>query len=703
MGRAMKPQSELPGLATQLVSTFILVVILTAVTAGLPAIWLFRQQLDRQAWTQVEQGLQAAKALYHAKQSEVANFATLTAQRPTMQGLLMQDDRSALQNYLKTLQSGAGFDIVVVCGSNGQVLASTLETPSTNLCEDWKQDGFQLVSSEISSQAWLTASQPLVNAINQSEEVIVGLELNNDFATLMQAQTGLAHTLIADGQIIASSFEVDPKNLRASLLPAISQESSTNIGPIKYKLNGQSYYATRVILDASSLQAEVALQVSDIATTQNRLIGILVGSIVIVALMGSILGVFLTRRISRPLESLAKIASGFSEGDLGSPVRFNAGVREIVEVSQALEKARGDLLNTMEELRRERDWTSHLLESIVEGIVTLDEQTRITFFSRGAERITGWDREQVLHHFCNDYFKLLDGDGSFTQFLPQRGEKTILNVEMANGHQSILSVTGAELSFSEAGEIQRAFVFRDVSEEESIHRLLGQFLANVSHEFRTPLSALAASIELLLDQARELNPSELEELLNSLHLSALSLQNLVDNLLESTSIETGHFRVSSRPYDLGKIISEAIETMHPLLDKYGQRLVVELPTPIPQVRTDPRRTVQVLVNLMSNASKYGPPDAEITITSSIENDWVRIEVTDQGHGIPLQYRKDLFRRFSFPDIGDNSSKVGAGLGLSVVKAIVEAQGGRVGVEDNPSGGTIFWFTLPKVNDPTSYQ
>ena len=698
----MKSQSELPGLATQLIFTFILVIILTAVTAGLPAIWLFRQQLDRQAWTQVEQGQQAAKALYLAKQSEVSNFATLTAQRPTMQRLLDQNDRSALQTYLTTLQSGAGLDIVIVCDTNHQVFVSTLIMPSINPCKDWRKDGFQLVLGDNVNQAWITASRPLTTPVNSLKDVIVGENLDQAFVTLMQSQTGLAHTLIANGQILASSFQVEPQNLKASLLPETSPKSTNDSSQITYKLNGRSYYATRLTLTPSTLQAEVALQVSDIATSQNRLIGILVGSIFIVAFMGSVLGVYLTRRISKPLESLARVASDFSRGDLGSPVEVNARVREILEVSRALEKARSDLLNTMDELRRERDWINHLLESIVEGIVTLDKQMRITFFSHGAERITGWDRNSVLNHPCDNFFKLLDRDETFTQLLPQRGEKINLNVEMANGHQSILSVTGAELSIIESGEIQRAFVFRDVSEEESVHRLLGQFLANVSHEFRTPLSALAASIELLLDQARELDPSELEELLNSLHLSALSLQNLVDNLLESTSIETGHFKVFSRSFDLGKIISEAIETMHPLLNKYGQRLVVELPTPIPQVRTDPRRTVQVLVNLMSNASKFGPADAEITITSIIENGWVRIEVTDQGPGIPPQYRRDLFRRFSFPDIGDNSSKVGAGLGLSVVKAIVEAQGGQVGVKDNPSGGTIFWFTLPKVDNSTSY-
>lgn len=105
--------------------------------------------------------------------------------------------------------------------------------------------------------------------------------------------------------------------------------------------------------------------------------------------------------------------------------------------------------------------------------------------------------------------------------------------------------------------------------------------------------------------------------------------------------------------------------------------------------------VQVLVNLLSNASKYGPSKAEITISAIANQNWVRVQVADRGPGIPQDRQSQVFRRFMYPGQLDESAKVGAGLGLSVVKAVIEAHGGQVGVEDRSGGGSIFWFNLPK--------
>jgi K+-sensing histidine kinase KdpD len=174
----------------------------------------------------------------------------------------------------------------------------------------------------------------------------------------------------------------------------------------------------------------------------------------------------------------------------------------------------------------------------------------------------------------------------------------------------------------------------------------------------------------------------------------LNLQSLVDNLLESASFEAGHFHVSVRPYDLSDLIYDAVRTMRPLLEKYNQRLLIKIPETLPLVNADPRRTVQVLVNLLGNASKYGPVDADILLNANLEDGWVRVNVVDLGPGIPPEQQDSLFRRFAHPGAGEAHIKVGAGLGLSVVKAIVEAQGGRAGVDQPSSGGTIFWFTIP---------
>ena len=681
---------DLRSLSLQMILSFVVLVLLTAVAAGLPAIWLIRDQLEHQAWAQVEQGSLAAQALYEAKLNELQSLSTLTAQRPTLRELLAKGEQRMLSAYLHTLQQGSGLDLVLVCDARLQAVAYSGEAVPGDLCSREARSGFHIVSAEPSSQAWLLAAHPLDGeADSPLGTVFVGVALDDKFATEMQAQTGLEHSLMVDGESVATSLTAW-QAVPCTLLDGELQST--------FSVDGRPYYATCLLLDGAGLQAEMALDVTDAVATQPRLIRILVGSILAVAVLASLLGIFMARRIGQPLTHLAKAADTMSHGDLDTPLTIEAGVREVTLLAHALEGAREDLKRTLAELRREKAWTDHLLEAIVEGIVTLDRQGHITFFSHGAERITGWRREEVIGQGCDRVFKPLETDTPFSQLIPAPGRREKISMELRDGHQAILAVTGARLLPSEAGAARVALVFRDVSETEAIHRLLGHFLANVAHEFRTPLSALAASVELLMDQAPDLSAAELEELLSSLHLGVLGLQTLIDNLLESASIEAGHFQVHARLSNLDGIMAEAIRTMQPLLDKRGQDLVVELPTNIPKVRADPRRTAQVLVNLLSNASKYGPDETEIEVGATVQGDWVRVTVSDSGPGVPPEYRKDLFRRFVRPALSNDKAQVGAGLGLSVVKAVVEAHGGSVGIEDRADGGTVFWFTLPRVGE-----
>lgn len=686
---------DLHSLRTQLILSVIGLVLLTAAAVGLPAIWLIRTQLERQAWAQVEQGRRAAQALYTAQQNELTSLATLTAQRPTLRQLLAQGEPALLAEYLQTLQSGAGLDLIHICDSNRNPLAHVGETVPESLCQAEAMSWFQIVPGESGVQVWLLATQPIGNEANgQPEQVTVGLHLDNEFVGQMQAQTGLDHTLLVNGHIAATS------------LPANQMEHVTvpgEKGQNTFNLNGQPYFGFALPLAVTvaaatpaqtELTAEVALAVADLTASQTNLAWLLIGGIVVIAAIGSTLGALLAGEINRPLARLTEAATALSQGDLDSSLALEAGVREIAVVSQALEQARLDLLRTLAELQQEKAWIDHLLEAIVEGIITLDQQNRITFFSHGAERITGWSRDEVLGRDCDKLFQTVETDQSFSQLIPPPDRRYKFAVEMAAGRQATLSVTGARLLPPDRGEASLAIVFRDVSEEEAVHRLMGHFLANVAHEFRTPLSAAVASVELLLDQFPDLSQAELQELLTSLHLGLLGLQTLVDNLLESASIEAGRFRVSPRPAQLSKIIAEAIRTMEPLLDKRGQRLVVELPAAMPVVRADPRRTGQVIVNLLSNANRYGPDDAEVMLRATVTGDWVQVSVADQGPGVPPAFRNEIFRRFVYPTAGNDRAKYGAGLGLSVVKAVVEAHGGQVGIEDRPGGGSIFWFTLP---------
>ncbi len=664
-------------------------VILTAVAAGAPAIWLLNRQLEQQAWAQVEQGHRAAQALYTATQNEMDNLATLTAQRPTLRRLLVQGDRPALESYLQTLKDGAQLDVLVVCNESRPALEQASDVDSNPLCT---QSGYAVLPVEGKFGLWLLAGQPLESpSPPASALVLVGTALDDAFARQMRDQTGLEHTLLVNHRAAATSLAggLDAHHAARFVRSGHNQQG-------RLVLADTPYYAFRFPLTDSSgvtIEAEVALPVANIAAAQQSLLWTLLASIVAVSVGGSVLGVFLAGRISRPLARLAETAAGLSQGDLSRSVMVETRLREVALVGAALETARIDLNLTMSDLRREKAWTDHLLEAIVEGIVMLDRQGKIVFFSRGAEKITGWTRNEVLGRACDEIFQTVDTPQPFSQLLAPAQQRHKITVKLRDGRQAILAVTSAQLRLPEENKARSVLVFRDVSEAEAMHRLMGHFMANITHEFRTPLSSVAASIELLLDQAPDLNPAELHQLITALHLGVLGLQTLVDNLLEGASIEAGRFSVYARPVELRQIIAEATRTMQPLLNKYGQQLQLELPAQLPVVRADPRRTVQVLVNLLSNASKYGPDEADVVLAVELEAGRARVSVADRGPGIPAAYQADLFRRFIAPVQESGKAQYGLGLGLSVVRAIVEAQGGQVGVEDRPGGGSIFWFTL----------
>jgi PAS domain S-box-containing protein len=692
------PTIDWRSLTVQMVLSFIALVLLTAAAVGLPAITLIKNQIERQAWTQVNQGSQATQALYTALQSNINDLGTLTAQRPTLKQLLNQGDVELLADYLQTLQTGTDLDLLKVCDNDQQPLARTGDPLTGGLCESAIGAGFYVLSSETEKQIWLLAADTIEDGASVLGRVVVGITLDDAFAQQMKSQTGLEHTLLADGQPVASSIIGGTTSWLTGTHAAVENDVPGVSRAVEFEMYGRPYYSARLTNVDPSFEDEVALDVTDVVATEQRLVGLLLGSIVLVILIGSILGVFLARRVGLPLTKLANAAEVFSTGNLDSSVHVEAKVREISQLAQALENARIDLQHSVAELRQAKVWTDNLLEAINEGIVTLDRYGYITFFSPGAERITGLSQEEVLHQHCDQVFQVVDTDERFSRNLPPPDRQIKSTVVLADGRIATLSLTGARLVPPDSDDAEMALVFRDVSEAEMVHHFMGEFLANITHEFRTPISALAASTELLLDQADDLKPDELRNLLNALYMGIVGLQTLVDNLLESARLEAGRFRVFPRPIELGEIIADATHIMQPLLIRHRKQLLVELPTIIPVVQADSRRITQVLVNLLSNANKYSPDNTEIAIHVAEDGDRVRIAVTDQGPGISADFRPSLFRRFVRPESGAGKSRYGAGLGLPVVKAIIEAHGGEVGVEDRPEGGSVFWFTLSKVDD-----
>ncbi len=281
---------DLHGLSAQLILSFVGLVLLTAVAAGVPAVWLIGDQLDRQARTQVDRGNLVSQVLYAARQNELTDLATLAAQRPTLHELVREGNSQALAAYLSSLQQGSGLDLVSVCES-GRTLAQAGLPIAHDPCQAGVSSGFDVIPAEPVPEVWLLAVHPLAGeGAEPPSAVIVGVSLDDDFAAQMQARTGLEHTLMLGDQPLASSL-ASRQSASCSDLDGLEQGA--------FYWNGQRYYASCLPLGQAGLEAEIALNVTDIAATQRRLAWSLAATILVIVAVASLLGTYLARRIAR--------------------------------------------------------------------------------------------------------------------------------------------------------------------------------------------------------------------------------------------------------------------------------------------------------------------------------------------------------------------------------------------------------------------
>jgi signal transduction histidine kinase len=233
-----------------------------------------------------------------------------------------------------------------------------------------------------------------------------------------------------------------------------------------------------------------------------------------------------------------------------------------------------------------------------------------------------------------------------------------------------------------------------VSGTEAEHRVAApDVVAALVHELRTPLASLHAVVEVLVDTSAD-RPGEDGAWIQHLRRNVLWLQDMLENASTWALLETGRLACVSRPVSLVEVVDRAIGLIQPLLDKKGQRVKANLPAhSVPTVLGDVKHLIQVLVNLLTNAGVYSPRGDEIILDHWIEDGYVEVRVTDHGPGLSLLEQQQVFDRYRRGAAGQVVPG-GMGLGLYIVKALVEAYGGKVGVDSTPGAGATFWFRLP---------
>jgi two-component system sensor histidine kinase ResE len=683
-------------LGSQLTFTFLAGFLGIGAAIGLPVVLLISQQSSSHAQRLLDQAVVAARAFMEQEESDLQSLALLISQRPTLLRFLQQGDFSSLDTYLETLRESVDLDLIAVCSQTDPITEAVTNLPA--LCDVKERSGFASLSTDSTLVMYATAA---VIADQQASYTVMIAKNTSSILADLQRETGLVYFLIRGNrtaQSSESSIEITPA-LTQELLLAAGDNPGGSLQQRAFRLDEHRYLLSDLQLNSTQqLTLVSALNVDDQIAVQQSLSSTLILGLFFILLVASALGIWLSQRISRPLVRLAGASAEFRRGNLETPIAIQSQVYEIDQLANTLEDGRIALRHSLQELQAEKAWIEHLLNSIVEGMITLDTENQITFASAGIGKITEADPDRLIGQSIDEIFLPLEGEVDFSKQLPSIGQQRRISVKLGNGQEKLLSISKSKLIPPEASDSNQALVIRDVSNEEYIHRLLGDFMANITHEFRTPLAALEASSELLIDNLHSLSRTEVEDLLVSLNLGIINLQTLIDNLIEAASIEAGRFKVSLQPVAFGRILREALGTIQPLVEKYSLQLVIQPVGELIVVMADPRRTVQVLVNLLSNAVKHSPENGIVQIKHAVIDHHLRVQVIDEGSGVPPTQHGNLFRRFAHLETANERAKQGAGLGLSVVKEIVEAQQGKVGITERAEGGTSFWFTLPLIHE-----
>lgn len=679
--------------STYLIAGFVILIIACTISAGVPAYWIMRNQLERQTWANVENARQATASLLQAEQNQLNDLITIFAERPTLRRLVQTGALAELPPFMAAFQAQSKVDLLLFCQTNGERVAGSTVLAQ---CPAVSAPQFMLIEGQ---PALVVSRAVQANQLDSQLGIATAaLWLDQPFLQQMAANTGAeANIVTTTGQVLTSSIADGPQ-------PALPALASTATAQAKLTLTGQPYYVVYLPLSQQAGPAPfgvgVALPVADLIVTERRALLILVTSTSLVALLGVVLATGYVRRLTQPLGALTRVAERMSSGDFVAPIPAFATPEEVATLSTALIKSQASMLRALDERSQARDWLNNLIQSIVEGVVTFDNKGYITFLSQGAETLTGWTLGEALGQPIDKLFPTTEEEGdSFLNRIPLPGGRRLIHVLNRSGKAVTLSVTGARLAPPNEKTVQVALVLRDVTNEEALRNLRSYFLANISHEFKTPLSTLNASLELLLDSGEEYSVDEVREVLKPAHLSLLSLQNLIDNLLQSSSIEAGHFVIRKRPVALYHVVEDALRLVQPLFDRRRQQFAMHDAhdfldsVAAREIQADKGRLTQVLVNLLVNASKYSPIGGEIELTVTAQPPGLRVAIADRGPGIPPLERLNLFRRFVRLAAQD-SEEYGTGLGLYVVKTTVEAHGGQVGIDDRLDGGSIFWFDLP---------
>jgi len=347
-----------------------------------------------------------------------------------------------------------------------------------------------------------------------------------------------------------------------------------------------------------------------------------------------------------------------------------------------------------------------LLDNVSDSIITIDSMGTIQSFNHTAEDMFGYSanelRDQNIKMLMpSPYTEMHDSylanykETGIAHIIGQTREVEALR---KNGEVFEAELWIHKLVFN--GEIQFMGILRDISERKHVNRIKTEFISTVSHELRTPLTSIRGSLGMLKSGVLGEVPEKANRMIELAHNNTERLINLVNDILDVEKIQAGKMELKFTELNMTSLVQQSILENEAYANSCNVKLTIEPDIPDYKVYADQQRLQQVMANLISNAAKFSPDKGVVNIAVEKKNNLIRISVSDNGTGIPEEYRHKIFQKFSQVDSSDTRKKGGTGLGLNITKAIIDHHGGHIDYITGEGKGSTFFFELIEFQQKT---
>lgn len=508
--------------------------------------------------------------------------------------------------------------------------------------------------------------------------------LTDSLADRYGTAAGLRVTFIAaDGTVLGDS-EVDASRLPElddhSTRPEIVTAGDSGLGFARRGSRSVALPLFYVAIPHGDAFLRVAIPETDLTAmlgrTRRTAVFFAALALVLLAVVRRPLGLASIRGVDRLREAVRALGDGrFDGGAKITGGALGALAADVGEAARSLAAREAETRTRLAELEA-------MLAATGEGVAVCDADGRVVRANRAFERWTG--RSDVVGQPVATLFR----DPNPREVLEATLVGRPIQREAALGSRTA-RVSSAPF---DGGAI---LLIRDLTSTRRLEGMRRDFVANVSHELKTPLTAIRGFAEPLLEG--DVDDTRASEFLGRILANLDRMQHLVDDLLDLTRIESGGWLPQPRDVEIGPVVEQVWRRLEPVAA--GRSVVLNVEAEGVRVLADPEAADQIFANLIDNAVRYSPGGGTVTVRARpAEDDRVRVEVSDEGPGIPSRHQERVFERFYRVDAGRSRAAGGTGLGLSIVKHLVGSHGGRVGIDSELGRGTTVWFELPAAGD-----